>query len=146
MGSVAMEASGVWNWINRNGQALTAFASMLALLGVLYQVHASEQAQRAQSARDIYREFVALTVNRPELALTVWSDTLPPERRAAYEAYVDYLLYASEQVIAVDAEWTGPMGGWLEDHAAFLCARDDMSAYTPAVQALIASVKAGSCP
>jgi hypothetical protein len=136
----------MWNWINRNGQGLAALFSALAVLGILYQVRASDAAQRAQSARDIYREFVALTVNKPELALTEWSDALPAERKAAYEAYVEYLLYTSEQVIAADSSWSGPMQGWLCDHKAYLESRDDLSGYTEAVQGLIVSAREGACP
>jgi hypothetical protein len=138
------------DWLNRNGQgiaaAFSALAVLVAVLGIVWQVRASDQGQRAQSARDIYREFVALTVNRPELAVTIWSETLTAERRAAYEAYVEYMLYTAEQVIGVDPAWSGPMRGWLEDHSGFLCGLDDVTGYTVAVQALIAEVKADACP
>jgi hypothetical protein len=135
----------MWSWINRNGQGLSALFAAFAVAGILYQVHASEQAQRAQSARNIYREFVALTISRPELALTEWSDALPPERKIAYEAYVEYLLYTSEQVIAADEDWSGPMKAWLCDHTAFLASRRILSGYTMEVQRLIKGVNDGGC-
>jgi hypothetical protein len=106
---------------------------------------AGERAQREQSARDIYREFVALTINRPELATFQWSAGLPEKDRAAYEAYMDYMLYTSEQVIGVDAEWTSPMRNWLENHSAYLCALSDDAAYTPEVRTLIDDIKAEGC-
>ena len=135
----------MWNWFSKHAQAFAALFSALALVGVLYQVRASDQAQRAQSARDIYREFIALTINKPELAIFQWNANLSDKDRIAYEAYVEYLLYTSEQVIAVDAEWAGPMRGWLDDHAAFLCALNDLSAYTPDVQNLIGEIKNAEC-
>lgn len=138
------------DWLNRNGQGLAALGSALAVLaavmGVLWQVRATEEAQRAQSARDIYREFIALTINKPELAATEWSQALPAERRTAYAAYVEYMLYTAEQVIAADPEWTGPMRGWLEDHTAYLCSLPDFAGYTAAVEALALEVRAGACP
>jgi hypothetical protein len=137
-------------WLTRNGQGIAAVFSALAVLvavaGLFYQAWRADVTQRAQSARDIYREFVALTVNKPDLAVTQWSDDLSAERKAAYEAYVEYLLYTAEQVIASDAGWAGPMQGWLEDHAAFLCARVDLTGYTPAVQDLVTELKARECP
>lgn len=136
----------MWEWINRNGQGLSAVFAAFAVAGVLYQVAAGERAQREQSARDIYREFVSLTANKPELAVTQWSDALPAERKAAYEAYVEYMLYTSEQVIAADPEWSGPMHHWLADQSAYLCALDDISGYTASVEALIASIRAEACP
>jgi hypothetical protein len=135
----------MWNWFSKHAQAFGALFSALALVGVLYQVSASERAQREQSARDIYREFVALTINKPELATMKWSADLPDKDKASYEAYVEYLLYTSEQVINVDQEWTGPMRGWLEDHVVFLCQLTDTSNYTAEVQTLIDSIKASNC-
>ena len=135
----------MWNWFSRNAQALGALFSALALLGVLYQVYASEKIQQAQSARDIYREFVALTINKPELASFQWSPNLPEKDRAAYEAYVEYLLYTSEQVISVDASWRASMQNWLEDHSAFLCGKSDLSGYTPGVEELVLEIKAQEC-
>jgi hypothetical protein len=137
-------------WLNRYGQGLAALVSAIAvvaaLIGVFWQVRSSEDAQRAQSARDIYREFVALTVNRPDLAVMEWSDSLPADRKAAYEAYVEYLLYTAEQVIGMDADWAEPMRKWLADHGPYLCTISDTTNYTPEVQALIGTTRTDACP
>jgi hypothetical protein len=135
----------MWSWFSKHAQAFAALFSAFAILGVLYQVSAGERAQREQSARDIYREFVALTINKPELATFQWSAGLPEKDRAAYEAYMDYMLYTSEQVIGVDAEWTSPMRNWLENHSAYLCALSDDAAYTPEVRTLIDDIKSEGC-
>lgn len=73
----------MWNWFSKNAQAFAALFSALAILGVLYQVAAGERAQREQSARDIYREFIALTINKPELATFQWTAALPEKDRVA---------------------------------------------------------------
>ncbi|MGL4405171.1 MAG: hypothetical protein ACRCT6_05380 [Notoacmeibacter sp.] len=135
----------MWNWFSKHAQAFGALFSAVALAGILFQVYAADQTQRAQSARDIYREFVALTMNRPELATLIWTPELPEKDKAAYEAYVEYLLYTSEQVISVDKNWAGPMRGWLKDHTAFLCQVVDQSAYTSDVESLINDIKSREC-
>ncbi len=135
----------MWNWFSKNAQPFAALFSALALVGVLYQVAAGERAQREQSARDIYREFIALTINRPELVSFEWIPEAPEKDRIAYEAYVEYMLYTSEQVISVDAEWQQTMRGWFENHTVYLCTFNELGAYTPAVQALITDVTAGLC-
>ena len=135
----------MWSWFSKHAQAFGALFSAAALFGVLYQVYAADKAQQAQSARDIYREFVALTINKPELVTFEWSATAPDKDRIAYEAYVEYLLYTSEQVIAVSPEWQQTMIGWFENHTAYLCTFTDLGAYTPEVQNLIMGIKAKSC-
>lgn len=135
----------MWNWFSKHAQAFGALFSAAALAGILFQVYAADQTQRAQSARDIYREFVALTINKPELATFSWSPELAEKDRAAYEAYVDYLLYTAEQVIAADSNWTKPMHDWLLDHAAYLCAIKDISGYTKEVQSLFDAIRSTEC-
>jgi hypothetical protein len=135
----------MWSWFSKHAQAFAALFSALALIGLIYQVYATDQSQRAQSARDIYREFVALTINKPELATFQWNANLPEKDRVAYEAYVEYLLYTSEQVIAVDPEWREPMRVWLKYHMPFLCALERFDGYTPDLQNLIGEIKTAEC-
>ena len=135
----------MWNWFRKNAQALGALFSAAALFGILFQVYAADKAQRAQSARDIYREFVALTINKPELASFQWNPDAPEKDRIAYEAYVEYLLYTSEQVIAASPEWQATMIGWFENHATYLCTFTELGGYTPQVQMLITDIKAKGC-
>ena len=135
----------MWNWFSKHSQAFGALFSAAALLGILFQVYAADKAQRAQSARDIYREFVALTINKPELVSYEWNATAPDKDRIAYEAYVEYLLYTSEQVIAVSPDWQQTMVGWFENQTPYLCTFTDLGAYTPEVQTLITEIKAKGC-
>ena len=135
----------MWNWFSKHAQAFGALFSAAALFGILFQVYAADRAQRAQSARDIYREFVALTINKPELVSFEWSADAPDKDRIAYEAYVEYLLYTSEQVIAISPEWQQTMTGWFENHTTYLCTFTDLGAYTPEVQTLITGIKAKGC-
>ena len=76
------------DWLKRNSAALeaigaiaTAFAALVALMIVPYQIHQADRIQRDQTAREIYREFLNLSVQKPELAQAIQSadlDTLRP--------------------------------------------------------------------
>jgi len=72
----------MWNWLRRNTEPLaalggiaTAFAALSALVIIPYQVGQADLIQRDQTAREIYREFLNLTVQKPELAQ---ADSSPP--------------------------------------------------------------------
>ena len=62
-------------WLERNAKALqavaaivTAFAALAALIGIKVQIDANMKQQQVQSARDIYREFLNLSISKPEFA------------------------------------------------------------------------------
>ncbi|HRM75069.1 MAG TPA: hypothetical protein PLI13_10275, partial [Paracoccus sp. (in: a-proteobacteria)] len=62
-------------WLTRNSEALgavgaiaTAIAAVTAVIVIPYQVAQADRIQRDQTAREIYREFLNLTVQKPELA------------------------------------------------------------------------------
>ena len=94
------------NWLTRNAEPLeavgaiaTAFAALTALVVIPYQVAQADRIQRDQTAREIYREFLSLTVQKPELANADYCAMKDPKEQTAYAAYVEYLLYTSEQMI-----------------------------------------------
>ena len=65
----------MFGWLESNSRALqalagliTALLALLALIGVKWQIDASFDSQREQSARDIYREFLNLSISNPEFA------------------------------------------------------------------------------
>ena len=62
------------NWLSRNSSALQALAAVftvliavVALIGVKVQVDASYRVQREQSAKEIYRELLNLSIANPDL-------------------------------------------------------------------------------
>lgn len=119
------------NWLVRNAEPLqavgalaTAFAAITALVVIPYQASVADRIQRDQTAREIYREFLNLTVQKPELATADFCALDQPTRVAAYGAYVDYLLYTAEQMIDTSPDWRAPMAGYLGDHMAYLCSPD----------------------
>ena len=86
-----------------------------------YQVAQADRIQRDQTAREIYREFLNLTVQKPELATADYCALKDTNQTAAYSAYVEYMLYTAEQMVATSPDWQKTMLGYLTAHAGYLC-------------------------
>lgn len=71
-----------------------------------YQVAQADRIQRDQTAREVYREFLSLTVQKPELANADYCAPKDPMGQTASAADAEYLLYTAEQMID-----TSPMTG-----------------------------------
>lgn len=116
------------DWLTRNSEALqaagaivTALAALTALIVIPYQIRQADRIQRDQTAREIYREFLNLTVQKPELAHTDYCALQDPDRIAAYTAYADYMLYTADQMVRTSPTWRGTMASYLKPHMAYLC-------------------------
>ena len=138
------------NWLRRNaepleaaGAIITALAALTALVVIPYQVGQADRIQRDQTAREIYREFLALTVNKPELAGANYCALDDANHTTSYEAYVEYLLYTAEQMIDTSADWQVPMQIYLAGHMPYFCSSDDWSGYAPDVQDTIMALRTG---
>lgn len=121
------------NWLVRQSvsiQALcalaTALVALVALVAIPWQLRATVTLQAEQSARDIYREFVALSVSKPEFSAPDYC-VLSQNTRSltAYSYYIEYLLYTAEQVTGASEEWTPLMQSHLSWHAASICDNPD---------------------
>ena len=139
-------------WFARHASAIEAAATLVmalvaiaALAGVKLQIDANDRIQREQSAREIYRDFLALTVANPDLAHPDACRGLlgPPD--PAYDGYLEYLLYTAEQTTQLDPSWDPIIGQWLENHASVLCAIEDWSGYTTEVENLIRKARVDIC-
>ncbi|HMT14353.1 MAG TPA: hypothetical protein PKE19_06340 [Aestuariivirga sp.] len=140
------------DYLNRHAPALQALAAILtvilalaALVGVKMQIDAADRIQRAQSARDIYREFLNLSIGKPEFLAPDYCAIAKTPQAPAYEAYVDYLLYTAEQTMAADAGWEETMMAALDHHGTYLCGLDDGADETADVQDLLAKFRAARC-
>ena len=119
-------------WLTRNAPAIEAIAAMItaivaimALVGVVYQVQAADRQSRAQSARDIYREHLSLSVQNPDFAAPAdAASLLAGPRAAAYGAYVEHLIYTAEQVMGSEAGWESVFFPLFERHAHYICDYD----------------------
>jgi hypothetical protein len=142
----------MWTWFARNAaavQAVAAAATAIVALGALvvipWQIGEAERIQREQAARDIYREFLNVTIQHPAWRAADWCAIEGTPPADAYEAYVEYLLYTAEQVVSTDADWREPMGEWIGEHMGYVCARGDWNNYAPEVRRLIDDFRARAC-
>lgn len=139
-------------WLERNGKALqglaaliTTFAAVAALIGVKVQIDANARQQREQSARDIYREFLNLSVGKPEFAAPDYCAIKDSANAGAYEHYIEYMLYTADQLLATSPDWNLTMQDHLAAHRDYLCTQPDWSNDTPEIQALMARFEAEQC-
>jgi multidrug efflux pump subunit AcrB len=142
----------IMNWFDRHTksfQAITGIVTMLiavaALIGVKVQIDASARLQREQSARDIYREFLNLSINQSKFAAPDYCAIRGSPDEAGYENYVQYMLYTSEQVLTALPDWETTMADHLNDHKELLCSESDWSGDTPQAQRLINRFRAKKC-
>ncbi len=130
-------------------QALSAILTVLialgALVGVKMQIDASARLQHEQSARDIYREYLNLSINRPEFSSPNYCTLIGTPQEAAYETYVEYLLYTAEQAITADPDWEPVFLESLKNHTEYVCNVKDWSGYSDDVRQLVSKFQAGHC-
>jgi hypothetical protein len=139
-------------WLEKQAaalQALSAIGALVAVVGGFYgikvQLNASAQMQREQSARDIYREFLNLSINQPKLASPNFCTIAGSPDEAAYDNYVNYMLYTSEQVLAALPDWEATMESHLARHKETICGENGWVGDTEEVKALITRFKAKQC-
>jgi hypothetical protein len=142
----------VKKWLESRAKALQALAAIVticaavaALVGVKVQIDANARQQREQSARDIYREYLNLSIAKPEFSNPNYCAIQGTVNEGAYEDYVEYLLYTSEQVLAAMPEWEPTLSARLTPHKELLCGEADWSEETAAVRAMIERFKAKQC-
>lgn len=141
-----------WDRLNSHAPAIQALGAILtvlltlgAVVGVKLQIDASAKLQREQSARDIYREFLNLSISRTDLSDPDVCKFVTNPQQTAYAAYVEYLLYTAEQTLAASPDWESALNGRLKDHRKHLCEVDDWSAYTPEVQSIMKDFRTEEC-
>ncbi len=139
-------------WVERHSKAIQAITglvtlliAMLALAGVKWQIDASARLQREQSARDIYREYLSLSISRPEFADPDYCTIRDGTQEAAYENYVEYLLYTGDQLLAVSTAWEPTLLDHLTPHRELLCRDNDWSDDSSQIKGLISKFKAQKC-
>lgn len=139
-------------WFDKHGSAIqgigslcTVLIALAALIGVKVQIDAAAHTQQEQSARDIYREFLTLSISKPEFAEPDYCAIKDSAQQPAYRNYVDYLLYTSEQILAVSPDWEPALSEHLAAHDQYLCSVKDWSDYPEAVQSLVGKLRTKSC-
>lgn len=134
----------MWKWLDQNAQPIQALAAIFTVLAAVVavvvipiQLRTEDQVQREQSAREIYREFLSLTANKPEFAAAEYCSMTDKKDIVAYQTYVEYALYTAEQMITTSNEWRAPMSGYLADHLEYICSNDNWESQSEQVILLI---------
>lgn len=147
-----MARSSLIGWFDKHASAvqgiaaiLTALIALSALVGVKLQIDAAAKTQQEQSARDIYREFLNLSISKPGFSEPDYCEIKGSPQEGAYRNYVDYLLYTSEQILSVAPEWEGALSEHLGAHEQYLCSVSDWSSYPENVEAMVTKVKGKAC-
>lgn len=143
----------IWDRLNDNAPAIQALGVILttvltvaALFGIKAQIDASAQLQREQSARDIYREFLNLSISKPELSDPDHCKIKEGPQYESYLNYIEYLLYTSEQMLAASKAWESALEARLEDHKQHFCQADNYwTDYTQDVQIMVTRFRASQC-
>lgn len=147
-----MAKRSIIGWFDKHGAAVqgiatitTALIALAALIGIKVQIDAAARTQQVQSARDIYREFLNLSISKPEFAEPDYCAIKGGPQDTAYKNYVEYLLYTSEQILSVAPEWEGALTEHLAAHDQYLCSVADWSDYPGTVRTIVARVKVKVC-
>ncbi len=139
----------MWQWLKAHSDAvqalgalITALAAITAVIVIPLQIRAAEAIQQRQAAREMYRNLIALTIERPALANSAYCDLRQPDEITAFSAYIEFILYTAEQLLATNPEeWRGPLHAMLGEHRDFFCAGSDWHSYDLAVQQIIADLR-----
>jgi hypothetical protein len=109
--------------IQAGAALVTAITALLGVSGLLAQMKATDRMMRTQTAREAYATHLMASVAHPDLAAPADACALmaSPDG-AAYAAYVDHLLYASELVMKAEPDQTATLEAALAPHAAYVCA------------------------
>ena len=139
-------------WLERNGKALqalaalvTAFAAVSALIGIKVQIDANMRQQQVQSARDIYREFLNISISKPEFADPDYCTIKDSKNAGAYENYIEYMLYTADQLLGVSQEWEATMMEHFTDHRDYLCSSKDWSDDSEEIRAIMLRFQNRQC-
>ena len=139
-------------WLERNAKALQGLSAIVmmalaaaTLIGVKLQIDATASQQREQSARDIYREFLNLSISKPEFADPDHCAIEQGPEAGAYENYVEYMLYTADQLLSVSPVWRATMMEHMAAHSGALCGAQDWSDDSAAIQSLVADFRSAHC-
>jgi hypothetical protein len=97
---------------------ITALLAAFGLIIAVWQIKASEAIQREASARDAYKEYLKLAIEKPDLADLSLPSTLPFEqRKAGHIDLLNFYLFSAEQVF----ETFSGDEGWQQSLRSDLC-------------------------
>jgi hypothetical protein len=126
-------------------EQLAVAVTIVTLIGVKFQVDSSYRLQREQSAKEIYRELLNISIANPDFVAPDYCALKQSPKFPAYESYVDYVLYTAEQVIDMDANWSTTMEQHLVVHSEHLCSVPNIQEQPLSVQGLLKEFALNHC-
>lgn len=139
-------------WLKQNAPSIEAAAALItalvavaAIVGVKLQIDANAAQQASQSARDIFREHLTLSIVNPQFSEPDVCTLIASDQRPAYAAFVEHLLYTSEQILATQTDWNDAISERLAPHIDYFCSTDGWNGYTQPVTDLIALTRTEYC-
>jgi len=129
---------------NANGMAMKYLTEVIAGIGVVVavgalmmaykQIEASREIQREASARDAYKEYLKLAIEKPKLAIGSWAVEAKQGNDAeaevwdpSYPWFVSYTLFSAEQIFLMsvdDDAWHPTLKDQLCYHQTYLRSPD----------------------
>lgn len=147
-----MKKQPIWSFFRSNAEAVQAVCALVmvvltfgALIGINSQIDAARKLAQVQSARDIYREFLALSINQPRFASPNYCEIIEAGDETAYENYVDYLFYTAEQGIEADENWIPIFSEAIGNHMNYICAAGEIPNIDPHTQTIVSTLKQNEC-
>lgn len=142
----------IFKWLELHAVAIqatigimTLFVGLGALAGVKLQLMESERLQKEQSARDIYKDYLSLSLAQSEFANPDYCAIKETPKANSYNYYLEYYLYTNEQLMEARPDWSKVFDASLHNHAHSVCSFEDWSAYSPKVQSVIGAFRAKTC-
>lgn len=109
----------------------TALIAVLALIIAVWQIQASAKIEREASARDAFKEYLKIAIDKPELAdarLTAIDKN--DQSRSSYVWFVTYFLYSAEQIFDSypdDPHWQAGLAEEICYHQLYLAGEEFQS-------------------
>jgi hypothetical protein len=116
-----------WHKSGNAAQIASAVVSFAALGAIYLQVQANFKMSRENSAREIYRGYLHMAVQHPQLAYPENAAAVAAmgrEDKARYGWFVSYLLYTCEQILSTfpnDRSWWLTCQEQVAYHAPYIC-------------------------
>lgn len=110
------------------GNVLTAIVALFALFFAGWQILANKRNQKEATAKSIYKDYLRLAVENPELSgpdfekIRQWRKD-DKEKYEKYEDYVAYMLFACEEILDLFPSvegWNNTIKDELSYHEAYL--------------------------
>ena len=103
---------------------IAAATAVAALFIALHQIDVARQIQREASARDAFKEYLKLAMDKPEFAdASLGKISKSANSRSGYTWFVSYFLFSAEQIYQSfpnDSEWSAALSHQVCYHKTYL--------------------------